>query len=54
MSSSTARMEKGQEHDRLAASIVGGGSRLGMKNRAKAGRTNGMSDNGEHDGACMI
>jgi hypothetical protein len=31
-----------------------GDKRLGRKNRAKAGKTNGTSDNGENDDACMI
>jgi hypothetical protein len=39
---------------RLATTIVGGGSRLGRKNRAKAGKTNGTSDDGENDGASML
>ena len=39
---------------RLAATTVGGGSRLGRKNRAKAGKTNGTSDDGENDGARMM
>jgi hypothetical protein len=65
MSSSTTRTEKGQEHDQrpylastsvdqLMAAIVGGGSRLGRKNRAKAGKTNETSDDGENDGAHMM
>jgi hypothetical protein len=33
---------------------VGGGSKLGRKNRAKAGKTNGTSDDGENDGARMM
>jgi hypothetical protein len=37
---------------RLAAVIVG--SRLGRKNKAKAGKTNGTSDDGENDGARMM
>jgi hypothetical protein len=36
---------------RLVAVTVGGGSRLGWKNRAKTGKTNGTSDDGENDGA---
>jgi hypothetical protein len=35
---------------RLAAVTVGGGSRLGWKNRAKAGKTNRTSDDGKNDG----
>jgi transcriptional regulator GlxA family with amidase domain len=35
---------------RLAATTVGGGSRLGRKNRAKARKTNGTSDDDENDG----
>jgi hypothetical protein len=35
------------------ATTVGGGSRLGRKNRAKAGKTNGTSDD-ENDGARMM
>jgi hypothetical protein len=66
MSSSTARVEKGQVHDRLApyptstsvgrlaAATVCGGSRLGRKNRAKAEKTNETSDDGENDGARMM
>jgi hypothetical protein len=62
MSSSTTRTEKGKEHDRLvptsfgwlAAATVGGGSRLGRKNRVKARKTNGMSDDDENDGAHMM
>jgi hypothetical protein len=66
MPSSTARMEKGQEPDRFApyprqrASIGSrlrpwaGGSRLGRKNIAKVGKTNGTSDNDENDGARMM
>jgi hypothetical protein len=27
---------------------------LGRKNRAKVGKTNGTSDDGENDGACML
>jgi hypothetical protein len=61
MSSSTTRIEKGQEHNRLApyprrrASVGSrlqpwaGGSWLGRKNRAKAGKTNGTFDNGKND-----
>jgi hypothetical protein len=64
MSSSTTHTEKGQEHDRLApystsdgrlaGATVDGGSRLGRKNRVKARKTNGTSDDGENDGACMM
>jgi hypothetical protein len=36
---------------RLAAATMGRGSRLGRKNIAKAGKTNGTSDDGENDGA---
>jgi hypothetical protein len=32
----------------------GRGSRLGRKNRAKAGKTNGTSDDGKNDGARMM
>jgi hypothetical protein len=39
---------------RLAAATVGGGIMLGRKNRAKAGKTNGTSDDGENDGARMM
>jgi hypothetical protein len=39
---------------RLAVVTVGRGSRLGRKNRAKAGKTNETSDDGENDGACML
>jgi hypothetical protein len=66
MSSSMERMEKGQEHDRLTpyprrrASVgsrlqpLAGGSRMGRKNRTKAGKTNGTSDDGKNDGAHMM
>jgi hypothetical protein len=65
VSSSAARTKKSQEQDRLtrtrvderrrlAAATVDRGSSLGRKNRAKAGKTNGMSDDGENDGACML
>jgi hypothetical protein len=37
---------------RLAAATVS--SRLGRKNSAKAGKTNGTSDNGENDGTSMM
>jgi hypothetical protein len=40
--------------DRLTVATVGGGSRLGRKNRVKAGKTNGTSDDGENDGARML
>jgi hypothetical protein len=33
---------------------VGGDSRLGRKNRAKAGKMNRTSDNGENDDARMM
>jgi hypothetical protein len=36
------------------AVTVGGGSRLGRKNRAKAGKTNGTFDDSENDGARMM
>ena len=39
---------------RLAAATVGMGSRLGRKNRAKAGKTNVTSDDDENDGARML
>jgi hypothetical protein len=39
---------------RLAAATMGGGSMLGRKNRAKAEKTNGTSDDGENDGARMM
>jgi hypothetical protein len=39
---------------RLVAATVGGGSRLGRKNRVKAGKTNEASDDGENNGACMM
>jgi hypothetical protein len=39
---------------RLAAVTVDGGSRLGRKNRAKAGKTNGTSDDGKNDVARMM
>jgi hypothetical protein len=38
----------------FATATVGGGSRLGRKNRTKVGKTNGMSDDGENDGARMM
>ena len=40
--------------DRLAAATVGGGSMLERKNMAKAGKTNGTSDDDENDGARMM
>jgi hypothetical protein len=40
--------------ERLMVATVGEGSRLGRKNRAKAGKTNVTSDNGENDGARMM
>jgi hypothetical protein len=39
---------------RLADAIVGEGSRLGRKNRAKAGKTNVTFDDCENNGACML
>jgi hypothetical protein len=39
---------------RLTAATVGGGSRLRRKNRAKAGKTNGTSDDDKNDGARMM
>jgi hypothetical protein len=66
MSYTTARTEKGQEHDRLApyprrdegrsarGCDRGRGRRLGRKNRAKAGKMNGTFDDGENDGARMM
>jgi hypothetical protein len=64
VSSSAARTKKSQEQDRLARTrvderwlavvTVGRGNRLGRKKRAKAGKTNGTSDDGENDGACML
>jgi hypothetical protein len=39
---------------RLTAATVGRGSRLGRKNRTKAGKTNGTFDDGENDGARMM
>jgi hypothetical protein len=38
---------------RLVAATVGGGSRLGRKNRVKVEKTNMMSDDAENDGAHM-
>jgi hypothetical protein len=38
----------------LAAATVGRGSRLGRKNKAKAEKTNGTSDDGENDDVCML
>jgi hypothetical protein len=38
--------------DRLVATTVGGSNNLGRKNRAKAGETNGASDDSKNDGAC--
>jgi hypothetical protein len=40
--------------DRLADATVDRGNRLWRKNMAKAGKTNGSSDDGENDGACML
>ena len=65
VSSSTTRTKKSQEQDRLALIRVderrsardcdrGQGQRLGRKNRAKAGKTNGTSDDDKNDGACML
>jgi hypothetical protein len=42
------------ERRSLAAATVGWGSRLGRKNRTKAGKTNKMSDDDENDGARMM
>jgi hypothetical protein len=39
---------------RLVAVTVGRGSKLGRKNRAKAGKTNETSYDGKNDGACML
>jgi hypothetical protein len=39
---------------RLTTVTVGRGSRMGRKNRAKAEKTNGTSDDSENDGACML
>jgi hypothetical protein len=39
---------------RLVATTVGGGSMLGRKNRAKAGKTKRTSDDSENDGAHML
>jgi hypothetical protein len=39
---------------RLAAVNVGRGSRLGRKNRAKAGKTNRTSDDSENDGVRVL
>jgi hypothetical protein len=33
---------------------VGGGNNLGRKNKAKAGKTNGTSDDSKNDGARML
>jgi hypothetical protein len=33
---------------------MGEGSRLGMKNRAKAEKTNGTSDDDENDDMCIL
>jgi hypothetical protein len=38
----------------LTAATVGGGSRLGRKNKAKVGKTNESSDDDENDGARML
>jgi hypothetical protein len=37
-----------------AATMGGGGTKLERMNRAKAGKTNETSDDGENDGACML
>jgi hypothetical protein len=39
---------------RLTAATVCGDSRLGRKNRTKAGKTYGTFDDGENDGARMM
>jgi hypothetical protein len=39
---------------RFTAATVGGGRRLGRKNRAKAEKTSGMSDDSKNDGAWML
>jgi hypothetical protein len=39
---------------RLVAATVGGVSMLGRKNRAKAEKMNGTSDDGENDGARIM
>jgi hypothetical protein len=39
---------------RLAVVTMDGDSRLGRKNKAKAGKTNGTSDDGKNDGARML
>jgi hypothetical protein len=39
---------------RLAATTVGEGIKLGMKNRAKGEKTNETFNDGENDGACMM
>jgi hypothetical protein len=65
VSSSATRTEKAQEQDQLARTRVDErrsthdcdywrGNRLGRKNRAKAGKTNRTSDDGENDGSCML
>jgi hypothetical protein len=59
MSSSMARTEKchvlaSTSVGRLAAATGGGGSRLGRKNRAKAGKTNETFDDDENDGVHMM
>jgi hypothetical protein len=36
------------------ATTVGEGSRMGRKNKTKAGKTNGMSDDDKNDGAHMM
>jgi hypothetical protein len=42
------------EHRSARGCDVGGGSRLGRKNRAKVRKTNRTSDDGENDGVCMM
>jgi hypothetical protein len=39
---------------RLTTATVGTCSKLGRKNRAKAEKMNGTSDDGKDDGACML
>jgi hypothetical protein len=39
---------------RLAAATMGGGGKMGRKNRAKAGKRNGTSDDGENDAARLM
>jgi hypothetical protein len=60
VSSSAAHTKKSQEQDRpysrrsARGCDCGQGIKLGRKNRAKAGKTNGTSDDGENDGVCML